>query len=44
MPVSDIAVVAAVLGGFIVVFGLVSMVIKEKIYLSEASELSYRFY
>lgn len=31
-----VSIVAAILGGFILLYGLTSLVIKEKLYLSEA--------
>jgi hypothetical protein len=34
--VEEVSVVTSVLGGFIIIFGLVSFFVKERLYLSEA--------
>ena len=34
--VEEVSVVTAVLGGFIIIFGLVSFFVKERLYLSES--------
>ncbi|CAG8545374.1 6621_t:CDS:10 [Ambispora gerdemannii] len=36
VEIDEVSVIAAILGGFIVIFGFVSLLIKERLYLSEA--------
>lgn len=38
-----VSIVAAVLGGFILLYGLTSLVVKERLYLSEACKFSKCF-
>jgi len=40
LEITNFNIVTAVLGGFITLFGLVSYLLKENFYLSEACELS----
>jgi hypothetical protein len=43
LAITNFNIVCATLGGFITVFGLVSYLLKEKFYLSEACQLSQEY-